>query len=470
MYSVFGRLILVVIVTFGLASAGFCGDWPQHQHDPARSGFTPEELAPPYEIAWQYNFLPERPARRTQAIIYQQKVYVGTQQGTMYCFAATDGEVLWKYPDAGSIQHSAACANGKVVFTSLDGCVYALDADGGTVAWKTQTNGPFTVAPLIADGIVYAGNHRGTFLAIDIADGGVLWETDIDAPILNSAACADGRVYFGSEDMYMHALDAQTGQKLWQSPRLRGMSFKDFHPVCHRGRVLVRPMTSFEADIYAGYSPYGSWPNDLPGGWWAVWTSAPEPLPNFKTRYQAATMERTGRMPAMLLRAQEPVIEHFKNHPADQDFFILDSATGAQTQIPPHFRVNSIHGPVTPPVEDINGTVIVPWVHINNGWGRYDIEKNRMVELMIPPKPTNADNTVNASCGGRYVFLFHATEGNAQYTGVYDLKTKTWHHVRAANVPWYDTNECGNPVSIAAGKFFHIYFYTIIARAPKQPQ
>jgi len=439
--------------------------WPQYQCNANRSGYTPEEIHPPYKMAWKHNFLPERPARRTQAIVYQGRVYVGTQQGTMYCFDADNGEIVWKYPDAGSIQHSAGCGEGKVVFTSLDGCVYALDAGTGQEVWKKQTDAGFTVAPLIVDGKVCVGNRRGTFYAFGLDKGEVVWKTDIGEPILNSAAYGDGRVYFGSEAMYMYALDAENGKQLWQSKKLRGMSFKDYSPVFHKGRVFVRPMTSFEANIYAGYSQYGGWPDDLPGGWWAVWTSAPKPLPNFKTRWQAATMERAGQMPRMLTDAQKPVIEHFKNNPSDQDLFILDAKTGEEAQIAPHFRVNSMHGAVTPPVEDYEGKLIMPWVHLNQCWSRYDVESNRLTEFILPPHPTNADENMNVSCGGRYVYIFHCQEGNANHTGIYDLKEKQWHQNPGAGVNWYDNNQSGaNPVSIGEGHYYHILFYTLVAR------
>lgn len=241
---------------------------------------------------------------------------------------------------------------------------------------------------------------------------------------------------------------------------------KDYHPIVHKGYVIVRPMTSFEADIYTGrYSKYGGWPkSSLPGGWRPMWSYAPKGYKNFNQLYEEAKEERAGRMPPKLLKAQEAVINHFKEMPEDQDMFVLDAKTGKIALIPPHFRVNTMHGPVTPPAEDMDGHLIVPWVHINHCWGRYDIKRNRIVELLIPPRPTNADENLNVSCGGRYVFIFHCEEGNANYTGVYDLKEKKWTQV-GCPVPWYDNIQSGgNPVSIAYGKFFHILYYTLVAR------
>jgi len=98
----------------------------------------------------------------------------------------------------------------------------------------------------------------------------------------------------------------------------------------------------------------------------------------------------------------------------------------------------------------------------------YDIARNRMVELIVPPRTCNADENVNVSCGGRYVYVMHCQEGNANYTGVYDLATKTWTPIHG-DVPWYDNLQSGaNPASIAYGRFYHILFYTLVARTTQQ--
>ena len=461
--------LLLALITLPLAwSTARAADWPQHQHDARRSGFTREEVKPPYRVAWKHSFLPERPARRTQAIAYDKRVFVGTQQGVMHCFDAETGKELWTFKGAGSIQHSAACDGGMVFFGSLDGSVYAVDCRTGARRWKRQTDAPFSAAPLVARDHVYIGNHRGAFLAIRQKTGDFAWVQHIRAPVFGTAACDDGRVFVGGEDMRLHAFDAATGRRLWRSEQLWGMSFKDYHPVVHKGHVLVRPMASFEADIYTDrYSKYGAWPDNMPGGWRAVWGPGKWGK-GFKGLYAEAEDVRAGKMPKELMDRQLPVIEHFEKTPEDQDLFILDVKSGKQALIPPHFRVMAMHGAVTPPAEDFRGTLVVPWCHMTHGWGRYDIARNRMVELIVPPRACNADENVNVSCGGRYVYVMHCEEGNANYTGVYDLATKTWTPIHG-DVPWYDNLQSGaNPASIGYGRFYHILFYTLVARTTQQ--
>jgi len=458
-----GRAALIA----ALAACCMAGDWPQHQHDARRSGYTPDEIRPPYTLAWKRCFLPERPARRTQAIVYRSRVFVGTQQGVMHCFDAATGKELWTRDGLGSIQHSAGCADGKVFVGSLDGRVYALDAETGTIAWRTSTSAGFTVAPLLADGKVLMGNRRGSFYALDQKTGKPVWTHTIDGPIFGTACADDRRVFFGGEDIRIYALDLRSGKRLWASDQLQGMSMKDYHPVVHKGFVVVRPMAHFQADIYNKHSPYAGafkTPALHPGGWHPSWKGWPPP-DGFPKLYAQATEERAGRMPPDLLKRQEAVIEHYTKHPEDQDLFVLRVEDGTIAFVAPHFRVNAMHGPVTPPVEDDDGLLIVPWVHVNNCWARYDIVKNRLVEFILPPTQTNADENLNASCGGRYIYIFHCEEGNANHTGIYDVKAKKWLPNPSPGVRWYDNLQSGaNPVSVGSGRYFHILFYTLVAR------
>jgi len=353
-----------LFLLLALLPAVLGADWPQYQHDARRSGFTTEEVPPPYRVAWTHCFLPERPARRTQAVVYGGEVFVGT--------------------------------------------------------------------------------HGGRFLALDQESGRIVWAWEVGAPIFNTAAFWKGRVYFGAEDLRVYCLDASDGSVLWKGGQLWGISMRDYCPVVHKGYVIVRPMAAFEADIYTGrYSRYGPWPRNLPGGWWPVWGDSPSGK-GFKERYAEAVEKRAGKMPPRLIEARRAFIRHFREMPEDQDMFVLDAPTGKQAFIPPHFRVQSMHGPVTPPAEDRDGYLIVPWVHINHCWARYDIKKNLLVEFLIPPRPTNADENLNVSCGGRYVYVLHCEEGNANYTGVYNLDTKQWTPVRGV-VKWYDNKAAEIP-------------------------
>ncbi len=70
---------------------------------------------------------------------------------------------------------------------------------------------------------------------------------------------------------------------------------------------------------------------------------------------------RAGRLPKVLLDAQAPMVEHFRQRPYEQDLFVLDEASGKQAFIAPHFpSVHSLPGNAPPPAADGKGGVFIP--------------------------------------------------------------------------------------------------------------
>ncbi len=443
------------------AAAGACvgsalaSDWPQLQHDPERTGYTNEPLQPPFRVAWTRNFQPERVERFVQPIIHRGKVFIGTKSGHLYCLDAASGEDVWEFACGSPIVHTAACSEGKVCFAALNGCVYALNADSGDFVWRFEGRKGYGIsaAPLILGNALYIGGRDGTFYGISLDDGKLRWEHEAGAPIFNTAAGHDGTVYFGAEDMRLRALSTDSGQLLWTSDELCGQSMKGTHPVVCGDIVIIRPMMNHLSRKFAWEPDFTPcWDKDV-----------------FERRYQEALENgvRKGEMPDHLLKLQDEVEAWYRDHPREQDLFMLDVATGRKLPVVPHFRVNSMHGPVCPPALDPDGLLIIPWTYVNHGWARLDLDQRRAVELIVPPRPTNADETLNVSVARDYVFIFHCQEGNANYTGIYDLAAKEWVDFERPGGRWgelADNIQSGShAVSIADGRFYHIVFHQLAA-------
>jgi outer membrane protein assembly factor BamB len=134
----------------------------------------------------------------------------GTDDNTMYCFNAMDGEILWTYsPNTdGYFVTGPAVAYGNVYELNKDGNLYAINLATGHLAWKYQ--GPGTLLwpgyPTVADGKVYAttgqfaqyGGAVGTseFLCLNAYNGQVIWKLPIEALApRESVAVAYGHLY-----------------------------------------------------------------------------------------------------------------------------------------------------------------------------------------------------------------------------------------------------------------------------------
>lgn len=429
-------------------------EWPQLQHDPQRTGYTASRVSPPYKLVWYRGFQPERIGRDVQAIICERTVFIPTQSGNLYALDATTGREKWRARIGSSILHTPACESGKVVLAALDGGVYALTTVNGQLVWRFQAEGHtgFSAAPLIAENTVFIGERAGIFYALNLADGRLKWRFDAGAPIFNTAAYNAGRVYFCDEAMYVHALSAQSGGQLWRSEQLYGQSCRQYHPVVYGGYVMIRPMMTHRIGIPEGIPPFNR-----------IWDQQA-----YADRLaQYAGFLAGGPMPQELIDAQDNVVQYYLDHPYEQNFFVLRESDGQQAFVPPHFHLMTLPGPPPPPVADGRDGVIVPWPFINFGWARLNLQTQRVDQIIVPPRPGNETESVNVSVGGNFLYIFHAQEGNAQYTGIFDLNARVFYDFPRVPNRWgqlTDNNNNGNnSVSIANGYFYHIVFHQVAA-------
>lgn len=260
--------ILAAVSILLPVEASRAGDWPMYRHDPARSGVTPERLAPPLRQAWVHRARhaprPAWPAPARQdfwhrhrdlqpEVTYDRAYHVVVAGGAVFygssaddritCLDAASGRVRWSLFTEGPVRLAPAVAGGRVYAGSDDGCVYCLDARDGRLVWKRRLapadrripgNGrvisvwPVRTGVLVEGGVAYACAglfpREGTYVfALRAGDGSILWrrETDRAAPQGYLMATASllvvptGRtapaLFDRREGAFLGALDAQGG-------------------------------------------------------------------------------------------------------------------------------------------------------------------------------------------------------------------------------------------------------------------
>ena len=399
-------------------------DWPQVQRDPQRTGYSPEVLGTtfPYTVAWTHAFQPEKVFPQVQVIIYDGKVYVGTEMGNLYALDAKTGEQVWKYSIGAPVLSSVAAGDGLVFVGAMDGAVYALGSGTGTLAWKSQLlwRHGFSTAPVLAENKVMLGGRNGAFYALDTATGAALWQYEGSSPILQTPAYNNGQVFFGAMNMHVYALNTSDGSLAWKSEQIPGMAFKDYWPVVHSGKVIVRPMGKGSV-------------SDL-----AACDASPE------------SCQKT--------------------------LFVLDEATGVESPAVQHSDYPNMHGAFSPPCVDRNNKLVVPF---DGMWGELDLTTrmvgNMFVDATGEDGVRNSDELGSISCANNLVFVIHSSEDNGPglfpaYSGAFDLDNWTW--INAFDHQGHITFEMknntqgggGNPVSISNGTVYHISFHQLIAR------
>jgi uncharacterized repeat protein (TIGR01451 family) len=303
-----------------VACAQGVNDWPQLQHDPQRTGYTPYEVRPPYAYLWKWNEVPF--ASRTQPVVAGGRLFIGGLDGVMYARDAQTGASLWTFATPGPIRHSAAVYEGRVFFGSHDGRVYALDAALGELSWQFQTGGGIATAPVVANDTVYIGSADGVFYALSTDDGDLRWDYDVAAPILTSAALStDGNtVYFGAEDVTGYALRASDGALRW-STQLQGQSLADRWPVVVGDAVIYRSQSVYN---YSRLLRRGDDVMDEAGtldpDWAADWS-----------------------------KVRPEIVNYLIENPDCQTFFVLDADTGAPRGPAPVLHTYGNGDPAGPP-------------------------------------------------------------------------------------------------------------------------
>ncbi len=137
----------------------------------------------------------------------------GTDDNTLYCFDASNGQILWAYTPpndkGGYFTTGPALAYGIVYEMNKDGYLYALDQTTGKLVWKYK--GPSELIwpgmPTVADGKVYVTigelayygsvtNTRSEYACINAFTGELIWQLPMEALApRESAIVAYGTLY-----------------------------------------------------------------------------------------------------------------------------------------------------------------------------------------------------------------------------------------------------------------------------------
>lgn len=201
------RTMIAALLSILVVHPGRADDWPTFGGNPARTGYTKEQL--PAQLARQWVWKASgKPApawpvssrmpfdRAFHPVVAGGAVYFGSSaDGKVYALDAASGKQRWTYCTDAPVRFAPAVWKDSVFVVSDDGHLYCLTAKDGKLLWKKR-GGP--------DGRMILGNDRMVSR----------W------PARGGPAVVDGVVYFAagiwpSEGIYLHALDADTGKVVW---------------------------------------------------------------------------------------------------------------------------------------------------------------------------------------------------------------------------------------------------------------
>src|SRR5215203_1864691 len=160
-------------------------------------------------------------------LVADDRLYFGSESGTVYAMGAGDGRVRWRFHAGGSVKGGLALADGRLYFGDYGGRAYAIRQDDGRQVWRVSTHGRsfgrggnFYSTPAVAYGRVYLGNTDGRVYSFSAASGKIAWSKSTGGYVYASPAVAEvpgGRplVYAGSYSGRFFAFDARSGAVRW---------------------------------------------------------------------------------------------------------------------------------------------------------------------------------------------------------------------------------------------------------------
>lgn len=203
-----GRLIVGALVLSLHAAAAGAADWPMWRYDCARSAAAPEELPARLYMQWSRPLGESRPAwsdprldfeASHEPIVMGEALIVGSSRhDCVTAYSTRTGQELWRFHTGGPVRFAPAGWRDRVFVGCDDGSVYCLRVADGRPLWRFMAaprsrrivgNGrlisawPIRGGPIVADDRLYFIAGTWPFMGIfayclDAATGAVIWDRE----------------------------------------------------------------------------------------------------------------------------------------------------------------------------------------------------------------------------------------------------------------------------------------------------
>jgi outer membrane protein assembly factor BamB len=99
-----------------------------------------------------------------QPVVKGDRVYLGSEDGTLLALDEATGRLLWRYRTKGAIHGPVAVSEDTVFFGSGDNYVYAVSADKGKMKWQKRTGAGVEAVVLAGDSLLAASLDNFAYL------------------------------------------------------------------------------------------------------------------------------------------------------------------------------------------------------------------------------------------------------------------------------------------------------------------
>ncbi len=200
--------------------------WPMFRGNPRQTGVADGKLPDDLHLRWKF----QAPDFITStAAIHEGKVYVGCEDGSLFCLDFATGRLRWKYAAAEPVRSSPAVVDDTVLFGDGEGVLHALDASGARVRWKFKTDGEIlssinyvgvplpgvpqpSAAVSFERALVVFASVDGFVYCLSAAVGKLVWKYEIQGPLQGTPAIAGDLVIAAGCDEFLHVIRLRDGR------------------------------------------------------------------------------------------------------------------------------------------------------------------------------------------------------------------------------------------------------------------
>lgn len=194
-------------------------NWPMFRGGPALLGVASGKLSDSLKMYWKFK---TGAAVKSSAVVGNGRVYIGSDDGKIYCLKLSDGEKIWSFQTEDSIEAPPTLLDDSVYVGSSDSFLYALDAETGDLKWKYETGAKilgaanWTLSPEGDKTWILVGSYDSILHCVNSVTGQPVWTYETDNYINGSPAVADGRTVFGGCDALIHVVSLADGKQINQ--------------------------------------------------------------------------------------------------------------------------------------------------------------------------------------------------------------------------------------------------------------
>jgi outer membrane protein assembly factor BamB len=159
------------------------------------------------------------------------KLYAISNDHRLFVLDLYTGQLLWQKADhvLFSIPHGLSTADGKLFYTDANS-IYALDTINASVIWSKNINSPNTLhqgySPIVTGDTGYFRTTNSIHL-LNINTGNLIWQ--VPGNITSNMTVYDNIIYYGATEgskNYLYAMDVRSGTLKWRSQYSSDRPFK----------------------------------------------------------------------------------------------------------------------------------------------------------------------------------------------------------------------------------------------------